>query len=494
MGMDFLAKEYKGHDGGLTTHSVQHAVAPNKVVDCLNMYLDRLTNTWRKRNGYSRDNSSAISANAMRGIHRHYGATKYRVVANGTNVYSDDGAGTYSSILAAIASDTDCHFTSIEISGTLNTIMCNGNNQAVQKWNGTGSMSALGGSPPKGLALMVHKNFLWIAHATTAQQVVYSDLGDPESYPVNNFINVKTKGAGAIVGFAVHSDALIIFKTDSIWRVVGSSNDDFRLERVTSPTGAISQRSIVEGQGEVFFFGSDQMCYSLRGDTVSPIGLDVETTLAAIPSGGRAFTAGAYYKNVYYLSYRRATPTTNDRVLLFDALKRVWVGIYDWPVNCFVVQGGQGDSGELYAGQASNGFVLKLDNTTKDSTTTIQTLLQYRYEDQEEQSRIKRYASLLVNVQPFNGTLVVEVLLDYSTVTTVLASQSSTSNTSLWDTAVWDTAVWGGQSFHQYAYRIPTPNKGNSISVKLTNTDSDDTLYFYGYEVTYQPQSLRWTA
>ena len=181
-------------------------------------------------------------------------------------------------------------------------------------------------------------------------------------------------------------------------------------------------------------------------------------------------------------------------MLLFDALKRVWVGIYDWPVNCFVVQGGQGDSGELYAGQASNGFVLKLDNTTKDSTTTIQTLLQYRYEDQEEQSRIKRYASLLVNVQPFNGTLVVEVLLDYSTVTTVLASQSSTSNTSLWDTAVWDTAVWGGQSFHQYAYRIPTPNKGNSISVKLTNTDSDDTLYFYGYEVTYQPQSLRWTA
>ena len=101
---------------------------------------------------------------------------------------------------------------------------------------------------------------------------VYSDSATRKAIR-HNFINVKTKGAGAIVGFAVHSDALIIFKTDSPGVFVRRTTISAR--GVTSHRS--TQRSIVEGQARCSFRLRPNVLLS-RGDTVSPIGLDVETT------------------------------------------------------------------------------------------------------------------------------------------------------------------------------------------------------------------------
>lgn len=489
---------YRDFSGGLSTHDIYHAIQPNQVSDVLNLYLDRRTNVWRKRNGYARVNSSALSAGGIRGIWRHYGSTKYLLVANGADIYRDDGSlgATFTSIQGSLANDVDVFFAAMEISGTLNSFACNGNNQNVKKWSGSGAMSDLGGSPPKARAILVHKNFVWLAHATTAQRVVYSDTADPETYPANNFFNLKTPGAGLVMGFAIHQDALIVFKEDSIWRIVGSSNDDFRLEIITASRGCASQRSIVATDDEVFFLGTDRMLYRLQGNTIDPIGLDIKPTLDDIPAAALATTAAAYYNGYYLFLFRRSAGTTNDRVLVYDAFRspRVWAGLYDWPLNCAIVFGGTGDTGQLYAGQSSNGFALQLDTTSKDHTTTIPIRIQPRYDDQQVPHILKQYGGLLVGVLPFNGTLTADLLLDYATTSTSLPNQSVTTDTAQWGTAIWGTDKWGGSSYSQYAYRVPTPNKGFYAAPKLQVTDSDDDFYFYGFALAYRVQQPRFVS
>ena len=93
---------------------------------------------------------------------------------------------------------------------------------------------------------MVHKNFMDSTRNNSAA-AVYSDSATRKAIR-HNFINVKTKGAGAIVGFAVHSDALIIFKTDNL--ACSFVERRFPLER-HSLTGAPTKHS--RRSGEVFF-------------------------------------------------------------------------------------------------------------------------------------------------------------------------------------------------------------------------------------------------
>jgi hypothetical protein len=98
-------------------------------------------------------------------------------------------------------------------------------------------------------------------------------------FTVDNF-NVAD-GAGSIslahdiTGLAVFRDQLIVFTTDTISRLTGSSQADFRLDPVTEKIGCINGDTIQEVGGDIMYLAPDGIRQLSATDRIGDFALDV---------------------------------------------------------------------------------------------------------------------------------------------------------------------------------------------------------------------------
>lgn len=82
------------------------------------------------------------------------------------------------------------------------------------------------GSPPNGKVLKVWKNRMIIGGvAAQPQRLYFSDINNPDSWPVNNFIDIRSTDDedDAVVALEVVGEDLLVFKENSTWKVFDST-------------------------------------------------------------------------------------------------------------------------------------------------------------------------------------------------------------------------------------------------------------------------------
>jgi hypothetical protein len=134
-----------------------------------------------------------------------------------------------------------------------------------RSWDGTTLVEFA--SAPKGKFLRLYKDTMWVSGITGTPDRVYSSApGDPENFPVANWVDINKGDGDEVSGLASDGQFLVPFKTRrtfAIYDPVTFANRVVDIEK-----GCESHFSIISFEGQIFFLSRRGLCQYL-GDSPS---------------------------------------------------------------------------------------------------------------------------------------------------------------------------------------------------------------------------------
>lgn len=271
--------------------------------------------------------------------------SKTLLAASPTNIYKWTGSA-WQSIMSGLTSGR-FSFINYQKGMTEIVIMSNGSDP-MMKWDGT-TLSSVGGGAPKAKSITLHYERVWAtginglpntAKASKDMDPDFWDLTDPEGddplAPAGVEIDLPTWDGGVNIGLSNIFDDVVIFKTYSIWKIVGTYPGEYQVVRVFSASGAIAERSIVDG-GTVCFFLAIDGIYAYNGNQADPISAKVEKIIKNMNPAYRDKAVGVFYDNRYILALPEGDSTENNCIVEYDILTQQWTVKRGFNVNSFLV-------------------------------------------------------------------------------------------------------------------------------------------------------------
>lgn len=230
----------------------------------------------RKVGGAAKINSTVVESGAdilgMFDFWRGGGAAsftqKFVIVAN-QKVLKEDMDGVFDDITGA-ASITAAVVPVFCQARDLLTIWTSSNDTPL-KWNMTGNVASLGGTPPAGRGMVFHANrgWAWGVNAN-ASRLYYSSSTDIEDWSGadTGSIDIEPEDGDRIIGACSYKDILFVFKgpnKGSIHKILGTAPtgaDAFARKVLVRGIPLQSHNSIVQAADDVFF-ASDRAIHSL---------------------------------------------------------------------------------------------------------------------------------------------------------------------------------------------------------------------------------------
>jgi len=175
--------------------------------------------------------------------------------------------------------------------GDVRSIMCEISGEAVlimvspgaapQKINiledNTMRMTALGGTPQIASDITFHRDRVWIVESNAASiptnTVHYSNAFDPEDWTTagdTGEVKVMSGDNDYIIGIANLLDDVVIFKRNTMWKVIGDVPSEYQLQQIYAVQGTPHKESICTDGNYCFFAGTDGI-YQYDGTTATPI-------------------------------------------------------------------------------------------------------------------------------------------------------------------------------------------------------------------------------
>lgn len=178
------------------------------------------------------------------------------------------------------------------------------------------------GTPPLGACAISWKTRMVIGQGS---RVRFSTEGDPDTWPANNFIDIKTldDALDDIVAFEIMGEDLLVYKKKSLWLIFDPvSFDNRRLFSV----GAVNRRCVSRGTDRVFWLAPSGV-FSTDGSELFQETKKIDTVFQTGQFGGNAFdaifniwTSGGLYP------YCSLIATPNDTIVVSDGTNRLLVG------------------------------------------------------------------------------------------------------------------------------------------------------------------------
>ena len=200
---------------------------------------------------------------------------------------------------------------------------------------------------------------------------------------------------------------LVIFKTSSIWRVLGTYPSVYEVKQVYSATGAIAEKTIVSGADKAYFLSKDGLfayngvsADTLLGDKAQDIVINETYAKNAV---------SIIHKNKLYCAFPEGTSTTNNAVFVYDILANtlmIWRGL---AVTDFM----EYEDKLLFS--TTGGYVGQIDeNATTFDGTNIVAYWETPFQDLDA-FRVTKTADTLYFYAKGNGMLRVDVTFDSKT-------------------------------------------------------------------------------
>lgn len=263
--------------------------------------------------------------------------TRTLLASSSTNIYRWSGSA-WVSIKSGL-SDGYFSFINYQQGMTEILIMTNGVDPMF-KWDGT-TFSNLGGAPytPKGTSMALHYERLWVTGDRANPNMLYaSDAFDPEFWEIN-YVNVPgaqdpladagvvkelpTWDGGICIGVSNIFDDIVIFKTYSIWKIIGTYPGEYDDVKVFSAVGAIAKRSIIDAGNVSMFLAMDGI-YIYDGVKTYPVSFPIKKVMAEMNTAYRDKAVGIFYDNRYILAIPTGSSTENNTVIDYDLLKQTF--------------------------------------------------------------------------------------------------------------------------------------------------------------------------
>ena len=400
--------------GGLNQSADDSLLSVNQSRDAQN--VDVSSGTLKTISGHSKYIATAAPAGITR-LMKFYknntstgAVTSYLLAATATAIYYWTGSAW--SALATGLTSGDWDYLNYQISSTDVIIMGNGAD-VMKKWDGT-TFANLGGTPPVAKSISLHAERLWAtgvkAHPNT---VYYSDDLNPENWTggedAAGEVYLPTWDGGVCIGVSNIFSDLVIFKTNNIFRVVGTYPSVYEVKQVYSSVGAIAEKTIVSGNDRAFFLSKDGLYY-YNGVSAYPLFGDMAKDVVINPTYAKN-AVSIIHKNVLYCAFPEGNSTANNAVFVYDLLNKnlmIWRGI---AVTDFM----EYEDKLLFTD--STGYVYTMDdNATSFGGTNINAYWETPWQDLDA-FRVTKTADTLYFYAKGNGIMRVDVTFDGKTKT-----------------------------------------------------------------------------
>ncbi len=185
---------------------------------------------------------------------------------------------------------------------------------------------------PNGQFMIFFGNRIWMTGIIADQSAVwFSELAsigeggaqaDPSQWPNTNVVRFDSSDENPILAIGHVGPYILVFKEDKTWAIHDINTGANR--RISTNTGCVAHRSVVETPHGTFFLTKDSGIYLTNGSTVTEMSYLVRPTILSINQLERENAAGAYFNNHYYLSFAAAGATANTKTLDYDLVLKSW--------------------------------------------------------------------------------------------------------------------------------------------------------------------------
>ncbi len=225
------------------------------------------------------------------------------------------------------------------------------------------------------------KDRLWGVGVAEPDKLRYSGMAKVYAWNPVNYLSIKPVGqhVDGITAFAPRRDELGVFKTYSLWKVLGIDETDFRVIQVAENVGCVAPDSVVIIRDVAYFLAADGV-YTWSGEGVKPISRDkVHPWFNTDTYFNRAAFPNAFAKwnplfDTYELHLPAAGGTDVNRWVSFDTRRGIWLGPHKTDAFTPTYGGLMEDSNSLLVPVqgSSAGFLYKQNRSTfSDDTTAI---------------------------------------------------------------------------------------------------------------------------
>lgn len=310
-------KTFTGLTGGVNYADSPYELGDNEARDLLNVVASG-RGAVRKRDGCAAL-AAVPEAHSLGSLETDQGA--FLVAATTAGIFSVDLSQTITTISTLSSSD----FWSFA-QGPGGLYMSNGTDTP-QKWTGTGSSTPwLGTNIPNAKHLLYKGTRMWAANMTSYASVtdpgsclVYSDLGDPSSFPLTGVVLFDPDDGEEITGIQSLGPYILVAKPSKLWVIYDIDTGANR--PLIAGVGCSSGRSMVEGPGGVWFLANDDSVVICDGSKVQRVSDHIAPLLKKIIPSSRAFAPGVFFNGHYYLTVET---DEGEKTLDFDIVLGSW--------------------------------------------------------------------------------------------------------------------------------------------------------------------------
>ncbi len=262
--------------------------------------------------------------------------TKHLLVSTANNLYVWSGSAWTSIKGSETITSGDFSFANYRENGVSKIILSNGVDPVFQ-WTGTGSISKLyydATDPsnvleaPRGKCVTIHVERLWAAGVTGSPQTVFaSDAYAPSNWVVGEddagYITVSTWDGGSVVGLAAMLGDVVVFKQNSIFRVVGTYPAEFEPVQVFTMEGTIAPRTLCQYNNRAYFLSEDGIMVYDTSKAVELIPYVLKDFWAQVNIAKLDVACGIAHNNILYMAVPYGTnQQTNNAVIEYDIVNR----------------------------------------------------------------------------------------------------------------------------------------------------------------------------
>jgi len=182
---------------------------------------------------------------------------------------------------------------------------------------------------------------------------------------------VGAKAGSKIQRIGLHRDTLYIFKTDSIWRIVGRTPNEFIVELVHDSLGVAARWSLQQVEDGFIFLGSDYEFYSFGGskDTTTKLTYniamagDLTKDLAPIINKNKMDDiTSTYHNNLYRCSLVEHGQVNPNLEYIYNTINETDSFSRGFNVSCYIKFNQVPDANDLFIGRFSDGRLMRMYN------------------------------------------------------------------------------------------------------------------------------------
>lgn len=351
------------------------------------------------------------------------------------------------------------------------------------------------------------KRLVLAGYSSNPQAITLSAPNDDTIYTAADGA-IEINVGDTIVGLKSFRDTLYIFCENSIWKLVGSTSDDFAIQPVTKSIGCVAGDTVQEVGGDLVFLAPDGLRSVAATERIGDVelGLLSKSIQPLIREQLASFDPDFFDscvvrgKSQYRLFYYKSTFSDSEQKGFLGRLEsRGQEGIsYSWatlkgiPVYCsdsFYV-----NNVELVVfGHPTDGSVYKMESGSDFAGSNIEFIYEtpQLFFDDVELRKVLFKIKIFLQIAG-DSTLNFDTVLDFGDVDT---SQPETiildvaSSGGAYGSAIYGTAVYGG--IEEVVFKSNLVGSGFSASFKFSGTNASDPHRIDSFVISYSIKGRR---